>query len=67
MMNPKNLTALAKQGSSKLVAKSRDVLQRLEPGAPKNPDNLHAYDESVLQQGRFWLGGFLGSCYLLKN
>ena len=55
MMSPKNLTALLKQGSSKLVAKSRDLLQRLEAGAPKNPDDLSAYDESVLQQGRFWM------------
>ena len=55
MMNPKNLTALVKQGSSNLVAKSRDVLRRLDPGARRTPDDLTTYDESVLQQGRFWM------------
>ena len=55
MMNPKKLTALVKQGSSNLVTTSRDVLNRLDPGADKRPSDTNPYDESVLQQGRFWM------------
>ena len=56
MMTPQQkLTALVKQSSSHLVAKSRDLLNRLDPGAAKTPTDLNPYDESVLQQGRFWM------------
>ena len=56
MMTPQQkLTALVKQSSSHLVAKSRDLLNRLDPGAAKTPTDLNLYDESVLQQGRFWM------------
>ena len=55
MMNPQKLTALVKQGSSHLVATSRDVLRRLDPGAPLDATDLNTYDESILQQSRFWM------------
>ena len=44
-----------KQGSSNLVAASRGLVDRLDPSATPNTTGLNAYDESVLQQGRFWM------------
>ena len=54
-MNPPKLKALFQQTSSSLTAKSRDLLRRFDPGAAQNPSDLNTYDESVLQQGRFWM------------
>ena len=54
-MNPQKLTTLVKQGSSNLLTSSRDLLRRLDPGAKQNSADLDIYDESVLQQGRFWM------------
>ena len=54
-MNPQKVTALVKQGSSNLVATSRDLLRRFDPGAPQDATDLTTYDESILQQGRFWM------------
>ena len=54
-MNPNNLTSLVKQGSSNLVASSRDFLRRFDPGATQDASQLETYDESILQQGRFWM------------
>ena len=54
-MNPQKVTALVKQGSTNLVNKSRDFLRRFDPGAPQDPSDLTIYDESILQQGRFWM------------
>ena len=54
-MNPQKVTALVKQGSSNLVATSRDLLRRFDPGAPQDATDLTIYDESILQQGRFWM------------
>ena len=54
-MHPQNLSALVKQGSSNLVAKSRDFLRRFDPAATQDASNLDTYDESILQQGRFWM------------
>ena len=54
-MNPQKLTALVKQGSSNLLTSSRDLLRRLDPGAKRNSADFDIYDESVLQQGRFWM------------
>ena len=53
--SPKNITALLKQGSNSLATTSRAVLSRFDPGATQNPQDLNTYDESVLQQGRFWM------------
>ena len=49
------MTALVKQGSSNLVTTSRDLLRRFDPGAPQDATDLTTYDESILQQGRFWM------------
>ena len=54
-MNPQNLTTLVKQGSSNLVATSRNFLRRFDPGSPQDAANVETYDESILQQGRFWM------------
>ncbi|MCB4412054.1 HlyD family secretion protein [Synechococcus sp. MU1611] len=54
-MNPQKVTALIKQSSSTLVATSRNVLSRIDPGAPQDASDLTTYDESILQQGRFWM------------
>ena len=54
-MHPKNLSALVKQGSSALVSTSRDFLRRFDPAATQHASNLDTYDESILQQGRFWM------------
>ena len=53
--SPKKITALLKQGSNSLATRSRGVLSRFDPGATQNPQDLNTYDESVLQQGRFWM------------
>ena len=54
-INPHKLTALVRQGSSNLVTTSRDFLRRFDPGATQDPNDLNTYDESILQQGRFWM------------
>jgi len=54
-MNPQNLTTLVMQGSSNLVSSSRDFLRRFDPGATQDATHLETYDESILQQGRFWM------------
>ena len=54
-MNFQKVTALIKQSSSTLVATSRNVLRRIDPGAPHDASDLTTYDESILQQGRFWM------------
>ena len=54
-MNPQNVTSLIKQSSSTLLATSRRVLRRIDPGAPQDASDLTIYDESILQQGRFWM------------
>ena len=54
-LNPQNLSTLVKQGSSNLVATSRDFFRRFDPGASQDATNVETYDESILQQGRFWM------------
>ena len=54
-MNPQKLRALVKQGSTKLVAKSRNFLRRFDPELAQYEADLNTYDESILQQGRFWM------------
>jgi hemolysin D len=54
-MNPQTLTTLVKQGSSNLLATSRDFFRRFDPGATQDVTHLETYDESILQQGRFWM------------
>ena len=54
-MNPQKLRALVNQGCIKLIATSRDVLRRIGPVALQDPTNLNNFDDSILQQGRFWM------------
>ena len=54
-MNPQKLRALVKKGLAKLVATSRDVLRRIDPIALQDTNDLNNFDESILQQGRFWM------------
>ena len=54
-MNLKNLSALVKQGSNGLVTASRQLARRCDVSSVSSPTALNTYDESVLQQGRFWM------------
>ena len=54
-MNPREVTALVKRSSSNLVATSRGFLRRFDPGITQDKADLTTYDESILQQGRFWM------------
>ena len=55
MMNPQKLRALVQQSTSNVVSTSRNLLSRLDPGAKQDATTLDTYDESILQQGRFWM------------
>ena len=54
-MHPQRLTALMKQVSSNLVVKSRDLLHRFDPGVTQDATSFDTFDESILQQSRFWM------------
>ena len=54
-MNPQILRALCKKGCSQFVATSRYVLRRIGPIALQDTNDLSTFDESILQQGRFWI------------
>ena len=54
-INPQKVTALVKKISSNFFATSRDFLRRLDPGVMQDETDLGIYDESILQQGRFWM------------
>ena len=54
-MNLKNLSALVKQGSTGLAMASRQLARRCDVSAASAATALNTYDESVLQQGRFWM------------
>ena len=54
-MNPQKVKALVKQGASSLVTKSHELLLRFDPEAPQGATDISIYDESILQQGRFWM------------
>ena len=55
LINPEKWTSFVKQGSSNLVATSRGWLRRFDPSAPPTATDLNSFDESILQQGRFWM------------
>ena len=55
LINPQKWTSVVKQGSSNLVATSRGWLRRFDPSAPPTATDLNSFDESILQQGRFWM------------
>ena len=54
-MNPQKVNALLKHCSSNLVTKSRELLRRFDADTPQDATDLTIYDESILQQGRFWM------------
>ena len=54
-MNLKNLSALVKQGATGLATASRQLSRRCDISASSSATALNTYDESVLQQGRFWM------------
>ena len=54
-MNPQKLRNLIKQASSQLFATSRKVLRRIDPVFPQDATDLNNYNESILQQSRFWM------------
>ena len=54
-MNYQKLRDLVKNGYSQFVATSRDVLRRISPVALQDTNNLGNFDDSILQQGHFWM------------
>ena len=54
-MHPQRLTSLVKQVSSNLVATTRDFLRRFDPGVTQDAAPFGTFDESILQQSRFWM------------
>ena len=54
-MNPQKLRNLIKQASSQLFATSRKVLRRIDPVFQQDATDLNNYNESILQQSRFWM------------
>ena len=54
-MNPQKLRNLIEQASSQLFATSRKVLRRIDPVFPQDATDLNNYNESILQQSRFWM------------
>ncbi|QNI96109.1 HlyD family secretion protein [Synechococcus sp. RS9902] len=54
-IHPQKLKDLVKQGASGLVSTSRHFLRRFDPSATQDATTLDTYDESILQQGRFWM------------
>ena len=54
-INPQNVTGLVKEASSNLFTTSGDFLRRFVPIASQDATYFTTYDESILQQGRFWM------------
>ena len=54
-MKDQKLRDLVKNGYSQFVATSRDVLRRISPVALQDTNNLGNFDDSILQQGHFWM------------
>ena len=54
-INLRNLSALVKQGSTGLATASRQLARSCDISASSSATALNTYDESVLQQGRFWM------------
>ena len=54
-INPQNVTGQVKQASSNLFTTSGDFLRRFVPIASQDATYFTTYDESILQQGRFWM------------
>ena len=54
-INPQQVKAFVKQGLSNTVTKSLDFLRRFDLGTLQDANELTIYDESILQQSRFWM------------
>ena len=54
-INPQQVKTFVAQGLSNTVTKSRDFLRRLDLGTLQDANELTIYDESILQQSRFWM------------
>ena len=54
-MHPQKLMDSVKQVSSDLVATTRDFLRRFDPGGTQDATSFDTFDESILQQSRFWM------------
>ena len=54
-INPQKMKDIVKQGASGLVSTSRDFIRRFDPSVTQDATTLDTYDESILQQGRFWM------------
>ena len=52
---PQKWRDLIEQISGKLVIQSRNVLGHIDSVAPHDATDLNNFDESILQQGRFWM------------
>ena len=50
-----NLMRIIRQCSRNLSTKSRSVLHRVDPVSQQDATDRNHYDESILQQGRFWM------------
>ena len=54
-MNPQKFRTLFNQSCDKLVSRSRNMLRHIDPVASQDTANPNSFDESILQQGRFWM------------
>ena len=54
-VNSQKLRARVKTGCRELISTSRELLSRIGPFNPQNTKDLSNFDESILQQGRFWI------------
>ena len=54
-MNPQKLTALVQAELQQLVATSRGCAAPYRSHCPSGRNRSHNFDESILQQGRFWM------------
>ena len=54
-MNTQKVTALFNQSFRNLVATSRGFMRHFDPGITQEATDPTNYDESILQQGRFWM------------
>ena len=54
-MNPQKLKTLINKRCTNLVVRSRDLLNRIRSAALQESSDLSNFDESILQQGHFWM------------
>ena len=54
-VNSQMFRDLVMQGYRKLVTTSKELLCKIDPVSPQDTTDLSIFDESILQQGRFWI------------